>query len=175
MPGMTPRPTSPPPCGPLRVPHTHHLNRHSEPHEDREEAGLIGLRSPPVPVPPEQGGGLLGAIELKLAASPAAATNGHGEEETGMAVAEDEGIPTVPLLPGYKRLRAFLMVCVTWSATLQSCLGPFFPIHMRQRFGASAFEIGAIFAVLSVSQVGKWSVCLVRWESPGAWARRTGL
>lgn len=59
---------------------------------------------------------------------------------------------TVPANPGYKRLRSFLIVCVIWSATLQSCLGPFFPIHMKERFGSSSIKIGGVFAVLSISQ-----------------------
>lgn len=155
----------------VRAPHTYPLDRRSDPMahypDDEAEERLHGLAV--APVPPNEGGGLLGAMELRLVSPAAPATNGgnngegenggrgggspkHGVEGAAAAAAVPVGIPEVPVPKSYKRLRAFLMCCVTWSATLQSCLGPFFPIHMRERFNASAILIGGVFAALSISQ-----------------------
>jgi hypothetical protein len=117
--------------------------RSPERRHDEEAGGGVVL---PVPVPPGEGRELLAAaIEVRvMPPSPAVLTPAPSSEK-GVAI-------VVPELPGYSRLRGFLMMCVTWSATLQSCLGPFFPIHMREKFDASALMIGGVFAVLSIAQ-----------------------
>ncbi len=49
-------------------------------------------------------------------------------------------------------LRLFILFAITWSATMTTCLGPFFPIYMRERFHASSMLIGLVFSVTSFSQ-----------------------
>ena len=54
--------------------------------------------------------------------------------------------------PSFRLLRAFLMMCVAWSATVTTCLGPFFPLYMKETHGASTTLVGLCFSVLALSQ-----------------------
>lgn len=60
--------------------------------------------------------------------------------------------PMIPAPPPAKALRAFLMTCVAWSATVTTCLGPFFPLYMKENFNASTTLIGLCFSVLALMQ-----------------------
>jgi MFS family permease len=57
-----------------------------------------------------------------------------------------------PQPPSYRLLRAFLMLCVAFSATATTCLGPFFPLYMDEKFNASTTLTGVCFSVLAFSQ-----------------------
>ena len=58
----------------------------------------------------------------------------------------------IPAPPSAQALRAFLMTCVAWSATVTTCLGPFFPLYMKEKFNASTTLIGLCFSVLALMQ-----------------------
>lgn len=60
--------------------------------------------------------------------------------------------PMIPPPPPAKALRAFLMTSVAWSATVTTCLGPFFPLYMKENFNASTTLIGLCFSVLAMMQ-----------------------
>jgi hypothetical protein len=49
-------------------------------------------------------------------------------------------------------LRLFILFAITWSAAMTTCLGPFFPIYMREKFHSSSMLIGLVFSVTSFSQ-----------------------
>lgn len=66
------------------------------------------------------------AIDLTLVSPPrppgSNGSNGHHDKPQAAVPPFSPALVTpveVELIPGYKRLRAFLMICVTWSATLQ--------------------------------------------------------
>lgn len=91
---------------------------------------------------------------LNLAA--ARSDNNDGDDKDRKNAAESPFPPpspsTSPATPSFRLLRAFLMMCVAWSATVTTCLGPFFPLYMKETHGASTTLVGLCFSVLALSQ-----------------------
>src|SRR6056297_3183471 len=57
-----------------------------------------------------------------------------------------------PPFHSFWALRAFLCCSITWSAVMTGCLGPFFPLYMKENFQASTTLVGFIFSVTSLVQ-----------------------
>lgn len=127
-----------------RVPHPHFDRRPEDPLEDSEAAASVpnvGLEleelGPTDGGANGSGGGDGGsggggdglptpAIDLTLVSPPrppgSNGSNGHHDKPQAAVPPFLPALVTpveVEPIPGYKRLRAFLMICVTWSATLQ--------------------------------------------------------
>ncbi|KAM3568976.1 hypothetical protein VYU27_008909 [Nannochloropsis oceanica] len=79
--------------------------------------------------------------------SPVASTISSGE-----VVEAQHSASLVGGRPTPRMLRFFITFSITWSATITSCLGPYFPLYVKANFDASSMLIGVIFSMPSIVQ-----------------------